>query len=145
MRRLAILMGAVLAIVSCFGVWNGVVDAQPGAAGDSKLKQLAQARLAAAKEVLAALDVRIQAGEALTPTFLDVQATWYKRECEAALDAAADRAGRIAAVQAYHERADKLLMTLKSRVGQDITRVQLLQGEYLLADAKYWLAKVTAE
>ena len=140
---------AVLAAVTFFGM--GVVVAlddargQDGAAGataGADLREKAQARVRAAEKVLDALEARLQGGDVITPSFLDLQAGWMRRLAEARLDATDDPAARARATEQYAQQCRDMLAILERRRGQDVSNVQRAQGEYHLADAEYVLAKM---
>lgn len=95
----------------------------------------------AAEKVLTALGQRIQAGEALTPAVLELQGRSMRRLADARIDAADDAAGRVRAAEQYVQQCRDMLAMLERRRGQDVTSVQMAQGECDLADAEYMLAK----
>src|SRR5687768_15363551 len=125
-------------------------DAAPAAAVqpavDVNVREAYQERVKAARDVVASLDQRIEAGEAQTPTMLDLQALSYKRLAQAEMAAAPDNAGRVEAAGQYLRRCEQLLKVTDSRFrhGLDASRFQLEQARYHLADAKVTLAEAMA-
>ena len=138
---------AVLAAVIVFGTGVGVTldvargqAAAPAAAG-AALREKAVARVRAAEKVLAVLEQRVQAGEALTPAVLELQGRSMRRLADARIDAADDAAGRVRAAEQYVQQCRDMLAMLERRRGQDVTGFQMAQAECDLADAEYMLAK----
>jgi hypothetical protein len=122
------------------------VQAGAQAPGDVNVREAYQERLKAARDVVASLDQRIEAGEAQTPTLLDLQALSYRRLAEAEMAAAADDAARVAAAGQYLLRCEHLLKVTDSRFrhGLDTSKFQVDQARYHLADAKVTLAEAMA-
>ena len=112
-----------------------------GAAGP--LRELYQDRLKAARDVVSALERRLEAGEAMTPTMVALQSEAYRRVAEAEAAAAGDNAGRIAAAGQYVRRCEQVLKIVEARhkAGLDVSNVQVAQAQYHLADAKVMLAE----
>jgi hypothetical protein len=139
---------AVLAVVTFLG--TGAVVTSDDARGQNAaasatgahVREKAQARARAAEKVLAALEARVQAGDAITVAFLDLQAGWMRRLAEARIDATDDSAARVRAAEQHVQKCRDMQAMLERRKGQDVSNVQLAQGEYHLADAEYLLAKM---
>ena len=147
---------AVVALVSVVGTGavvaknRGLVFAQAtpaapaaGAGGDS-VRQTADARVKAAMEVVATIDQRLEAGEALTPSMVELKGAAQRRVVEARIDAAATREERLKAAREHIEQVRAFAEILKKRyeVGLDVSRVQLAQANYYVADAEYVVAKL---
>ena len=105
------------------------------------LKELAQARVQAAEEVLKVFDKREEGGEALTPTFLGLRSEWQNRLLEARLAAAETDAQRIAAIEDQMNRIRERIEWAK-RVRDADPRLIIRMSEYDLADAEYRLAQI---
>jgi RNA polymerase sigma factor (sigma-70 family) len=148
-------VAAVLAIASILGTGAVVtmtrapaqaqarapVAPAPGAA---QVPERAAARIAAAEKLLAALDQEMNVGNVpLTTSFVDLRGTAGRRLAEARVEAAGnDGVARSAAAEEYVRQCRAMLDLLNKRKGQDVTLVQLRQGEYHLADAEYFLASL---
>jgi RNA polymerase sigma factor (sigma-70 family) len=104
----------------------------------------AAARVAAAEKLVAALDMEMNVGNVpLTTSFVELRGAAQRRLAEARVEAAGnDGAARSAAAEDYVRQCRVMLELLNKRKGQDVTLVQLRQGEYHLADAEYFLAKL---
>ena len=147
---------AVVAVASVVGTGavvaknRGLVFAQStpaapaaGAPGDA-VRQTADARVKAAMEVVAVIDQRLEAGEALTPTMVELKAVAQRRVAEARIDAATSREERLKAAREHIEQIRAFAEILKKRyeAGLDVSRVQLAQANYYVADAEYVVAKL---
>ena len=147
---------AVVAVASVVGTGavvakhRGLVFAQAtpaapatGAPGDP-VRQTADARVKAAMEVVATIDHRLEAGEALTPTMVELKAASQRRVAEARIDAAASREERLKAAREHVGQVREFAGILKKRyeAGLDVSRVQLAQANYYVADAEYVVAKL---
>jgi RNA polymerase sigma factor (sigma-70 family) len=119
--------------------------AQPRAA-TGPLADKASARLAAAQDVVTALDIRARANEPLTPTFVELQGLARRRLTEAKLEVTDDAGARAAIVQQHIKECRDYHALLKNRMGAgaDVSNLQVSQWAYHLADAEYLLAKVQA-
>ena len=111
------------------------------------LRELYQERVKAARAVIEVLDQRFEAGEALTPTMIDLQHESFRRLAEAETAAAEDKAGRVTAAGQYVRRCEQILKIIESRFqhGLDTSKVQVNQAKYHLSDAKVRLAEAMAQ
>lgn len=123
-------------------------DVAPAAAAANgaktvSLRELYEERAKAAREVVESLDKRVEAGEALTPTLIELQANAYERLAGAEAVAAGDKAGRVAAAGAFVERCEKMQKVVDSRfrAGLDVSRFQVSQMRYRVADARVKLGE----
>jgi hypothetical protein len=89
-----------------------------------------------AKAVCDALDMRVQAGQALTTEFVDQLAQWSRRRGQAEAEAAADAAGKQKAWQGHLERMNRLLKLLQARQRNDVGGLQMRMGEYYVKEAE---------
>ena len=124
-------------------------QAQPPAqkaAPDAALRELYRERVKAARDVVKVIEQRVEAGEALTPTMIDLQAQSFLRLAEAEMAAADDNAGRVTAAGQYVRRCEHILKVVDSRfqAGLDASMVQVNQAKYHVADAKVRLAETMA-
>lgn len=103
----------------------------------------AQQRVEAARRVVEALDQREAGGEAITPTWFEVRATWELRLLEARLSAASDIAMRRAAIEDHLARCRKRLHWAESILDGN-TRIPRDMAAYYLADAEMRLAQLDA-
>lgn len=69
------------------------------------------------------------------------EASWARRWLESQLDVATTDAERLAAFELYRERVAKLGQYAEARRNFDLTSYQLLEFEYLRAEAEYLLAR----
>jgi hypothetical protein len=113
---------------------------------DVNIREAYQERLTAAREVVASIDKRLDAGEAQTTTFLEFQAQAYKRLADAEIAAAADKAARVAAAGQHLRRCEQMLKVIDARFkhGLDASLINVQQAKYHLADAKVTLAEAMA-
>ena len=147
---------AVVAVASGVGTGavvatnRGLVFAQAttatpaaGAPGDP-VRQTADARVKAAMEVVVTIDQRLDAGEALTPTMVELKAAAQRRVAEARIDAATSHGERLKAAREHIEQVRAFADILEKRyeAGLDVSRVQLAQANYYVADAEYVVAKL---
>jgi hypothetical protein len=82
-------------------VWS---QTRPATERQQDLRSLAQKRVEAARRALDAIQAREDAGEALSPSFVELKGTWHRRLFEARADAAKDRDERVAAAREYVEQ-----------------------------------------
>jgi hypothetical protein len=145
----ALFIGLALAVPAIRGDQpkGGTRGAAGAALVGADLQKLRQARVEAARDVVAELEKRMEAGEAVTPTFIDLLAESRKRLAEAEVAAAAGQRDRIAAAQRYVERSRETLDLVQARfqAGVDVSRVQVSQAKYRLADAECTLAELRAQ
>ena len=150
---------AVVAVASVVGtgtavtVSRGTAKAQDRAelaaaqgGGAALVREKAAERVKYAEQVLVHLNARLQAGEAQTPTFIELQTASLRRLAEARIDATNDRNAQIKAVEEYVRGVRETATILQKRfdAGVDVSRVQVAQGQYHVADAEYLLAKLQA-
>lgn len=89
--------------------------------------------------------VRREAGEALTPPFVELYMTWAERVMKAERLAADDRDGEVAAVRTYYERAVDLC---EATIGHHVNRGKLLARltpAYHMEKARLLLSQLGAE
>jgi beta-lactamase regulating signal transducer with metallopeptidase domain len=101
-----------------------------------------QAQVAAQQALVDALKQRQEAGEALTPTFVQLMLDAQMRLTEAKFEAAADELARGAAYQRLLAAQEQLRDVLQKRLGQDVTRVQLSQVEAALSSTRAAIASL---
>jgi len=122
------------------------VPAAGGVAAAAAMREKAAARVKWAEEVVKHLNARAEAGEAQTPSFIELKTVSLRRLAEARVDAAEDRETQLKAaeecVKQVRESADVLRKRFEA--GVDVSRVTVAQGEYHVADAEYFLAKLQA-
>ena len=140
---LAIATAAVIVTIVCIRAVHGEGEQDAARPADVIVREAYQERVKAARDVLASIDQRLEAGEALGPSMLDLQATSFKRLADAEIAAAADKGGRIEAAGQHVRRCEELLTITDTRfkAGLDTSKVQLDQAKYHLADAKVMLAE----
>lgn len=116
---------------------------QPG--GDP-IREKLLARVKAAEEIVAKVNERMQAGEPMTPTFIDLLGTFHRRLADSRIELATDHESRLKAAEQYVEQSTRLLGVVKKRfdAGVEVSRIQLAQAEYYVADAECLLAKLKA-
>ena len=109
--------------------------------------QLRREAAAAAAGVHKALTERMEAGEALTPTFVDLMFEWSRRVYQSSVAADAGRDARAQAAREHLERVKDLYRTLNARFDQglDVSRVQSAQATYYLREAELWVAETQAQ
>ena len=110
---------------------------------ERKPPQLRREVAAAAADVNKALVERMEAGEALTPTFVDLMFEWSRRQYQSSVTADAGREAKAQAAREHLKRADDLYRTLNARFinGLDVSRVQVSQAKYYLREAELWVAE----
>ena len=111
-----------------------------------ELKGFRTKRVEAARDVVAELQKRIEAGEPLTPEFLRLQGDAFEQLADSEIAVADNAGGRVAAAENYVERCSAILKMVDSRfaAGLDVSKVQVSQAKYQLADAQCMLAEVKA-
>ena len=124
--------------------WDDARGGNPPAAGamGAELRQKAEARVRAAESLLTRLEQRRQANEPLTPAFVEFRGAAQRRLAEARIDATDDPAARVRAAEQNVQQCRDMLAVLEQRKAQDVSFVQIAQGEYYVADAEYLLAKM---
>lgn len=149
-------IAAVVGAGTLVTVGRGAALARPGpsvpadsgraAAAAADLREKAAARVNAAEQLVQHIDARVQAGEAMTPTFVDLRMTALRRLAEARVDAAENRGAAVQAAEQYVEQIRAAVGILRKRfeAGVDVSRLQVSQAQYQLADAEYFLAKLRA-
>jgi hypothetical protein len=136
MRRSVLSLGVIVMLLSAALT---VASAQQDA--PTPLNALAQQRVRAAEEVVKGLDLRGQAGEALTPTFVELVRQWENRLVEARLAAAVNDDQRTAAIQFQIARAKHRIEFIQNV--KDLNAGLWLQmAQYDLADAEFRLAEL---
>jgi hypothetical protein len=107
----------------------------------------AAAVAAAAADVLKGLNERMEAGEAMTPSFADLMFEWSRRVHDAQIAAAPAKDLRVKAAQEHLARVRDLHRTLEQRfrAGLDVSRVQVAQATYYLREAEMWVFQAQAE
>lgn len=148
--RTALAIGMTAVVVFVLGA-SALSGQQPAPASkvkpvDANVREAYQERVKAARDVVASIDQRLEAGEALTPAMIELQAATYKRLADAESEAAPDRAGRVTAAGQHIRRCELLLNVTDERfkAGLDVSTVQVNQAKYHLADAKVMLAEAMA-
>ena len=100
----------------------------------------------AARETLAALQERLDAGEALTPSMIELQCQSSRRLCLAEQAIAGDKVGREKAAAEHLGRTKTyhLVLVQRWKAGLDVSRVQVTQALYFLREAELWVAEAKA-
>jgi hypothetical protein len=131
-------IGVSLAAVTATGI--------SAAQNERKPPQLRREVAAAAADVHKALVQRMEAGEAMTPTFVELMFEWSRRVYQSAVAADAGKDARAQAAREHLERVTDLYRTLNARFGQglDVSRVQAAQATYYLREAELWVAEAQA-
>jgi hypothetical protein len=126
---------AALGIVTAAGI--------SGAQDERKPPQLRREVAAAAADVNKALVERMEAGEAMTPTFVELMFEWSRRTYAADAAAAATKDGRAKAAANHLDRVQALYRIIHARFlqGLDVSRVQEAQATYYLREAELWVAE----
>lgn len=128
---------ATIAATAAIAFAIGHLGAQTRSA-DKTLRELAQARVVPAAEVVKELDNRAAQGEQITPSFLYLQSNCH-RLFEAQLAAARNQDERVAAAQQYVDRTRKSLgfsMSTKGRLAECTAQYDVADAEYRLAELK---------
>ncbi len=116
--------------------------ASASAAPDSDVQRALDANVAASQEAWEELQKRAQAGEALTPAFVQLQMDTAKRVYDATVLTTNDSSDRVSAAEKYLARLNGLADTLEKRRGQDVTTVQISQAKMMIAEAKLQLMQM---
>lgn len=127
---------------------TGLPTTAPSGAADALAAQIerqAVARVKAEEEVWGALNQQIEGGIALTPSVVQFQIDQAAKIYAAKADAYRDPAARVAAAQEYLDRCVTLANVLYMRRMQDVTRVQLSQGNAAVEQAKILLLRAKTE
>ena len=90
---------------------------------------------------------RADAGESLTPTFVELLCQLSRRLCRAEQLARPAKEARIKSAQEHLDRVKPLHDTLDQRfkAGIDVSAVQVKQARYFLREAELWVAQSRAE
>ena len=99
------------------------------------------------RQTLAVQQQRMEGSEALTPAFIELLCEWSRRVCRAEMAVAGGNAARRKAADEHSSRMKELHSTLKDRFekGIDVSRVQVSQARYFVAEAELWLEETTPE
>jgi hypothetical protein len=122
---------------------QGVAAAAPAGpnAADARVDKVAAVAVAA-ERLLDALEQEMKVGNVpLTPEFVNRLGNAQRHLADARIEAATIPADRVKAAQTLVTQCKEFLKILELRKGQDVTSVQLRQGECFLADAELLLAK----
>lgn len=103
--------------------------------------ELANARVLLAEEIVKAWDQREEAGEALTPSFLEIKRQWAIRLLEARLADAQTAAQRIAAAEDHLARMRRALDHANS-IRSENSSLRISLAKYDVADTEYRLAEL---
>jgi RNA polymerase sigma factor (sigma-70 family) len=122
---------------------QGAAAAPPGpSAADVRVDKVAAVAVAA-ERLLDAIDQEMKFGNVpLTPEFVERKSTAQRRLAEARIEVATAPADRIKAAESLVTQCQEFLVILNLRKRQDVTMVQIRQGEYYLANAELLLAKL---
>lgn len=130
-----------LSIVVAVGIVTaaGISAAQD----DRKPAQLRREVAAAAADVNKALAERMDAGEALTPTFVELMFEWSRRTYAAEAAKTPTKDGRAKAAASHFDRVQALYRIIHARFiqGLDVSRVQEAQATYYLREGELWVAE----
>jgi hypothetical protein len=120
-----------------------LAQAQPKPAPAEQSAALA----AAAADVLQVLSLRLEAGEPLTPSFVELQCEWSRRAYFAQVAAMPAKEARVKAAKEHLARVEGLRALLEGRFrqGLDVSRVQIAQATYYVREAELWLTRAQAE
>jgi hypothetical protein len=124
-----------------------VAQAQADARGEQRPteaeKAARRALVDAAREAWETLQQRVDAGEAVTPSLVELVCQASRRWCLAEIDDAADDATRdnarskhVERIKAFHD-----MLTKRFQAGLDVSRVQVAQATYFLREAELWVAQ----
>ena len=143
LAALVFLSGLVVCVPGCAGP-----RVSPGT-GDSMSRSDAKSLAAAAAEVTNTLRQRTEAGEALTPDWVQLVCDWSRRRCRLEAAAAVDHASYVTAARAHRDRMEELHRLLHPRFIYDpdnpVSRVAEAITEYHLREAELWLARAEAK
>jgi hypothetical protein len=126
---------SLLCLIASTRPASGQADPKPAASPQSA------AVAAAASDVLKALNERIGAGEALTPSFAELMFEWSRRVHNAQVAAAPAKDLRLKSAQEHLARVRDLhrIIEQRFRAGLDVSRVQVAQATYYLREAEMWV------
>ena len=101
----------------------------------------------AAADVVKSLRQRVDAGEALTPTLVEVMFEWSRRVYLSGVAADPARDARAQAAREHLARVKELHQVLEARFQQgiDVSRVQVAQATYYLREAELWVAEAQGQ
>ena len=131
-----------------------VAQAQTAAARPGKAPQDDRPEAAAREALVEAARVawreskkRADAGEAMTPTFVELMCQSSRRLCRAEQLARPAKEARIKSAQEHLDRMKPLHDTLDQRLkaGIDVSAVQVKQAKYFVREAELWVAQSRAE
>jgi hypothetical protein len=131
-----------------------VAQAQAAAAPAGKAPQDDRAEAAAREALVESATVawreskkRADAGEAMTPTFVELLCQSSRRLCRAEQLARPAKDARVKSAQEHLDRMKPLHDTLDQRfkAGVDVSAVQVAQAMYFLREAELWVAQSSAE
>ena len=114
-----------------------------GASETPERRRAAERRVAAAREMVSALEQRDLANEPLTPEFQDRWAKWSRRLRDAELAVTDDRAARIASAGRHVTWCRSMLDRLEGLI--HAYKPGIIAQRYYLADAEHRLAEIRAE
>jgi len=134
--------GAVVQINRARAQGAGAAAAPPANAADARVDNVAAVAVAAEK-LLDAINQEMKFGNVpLTPDFVDRKGRAQRHLADARIEVATTAADRIKAAETLVTQCREFLALINLRKGQDVTLVQIRQGEYFLADAVLLLRKV---
>ncbi len=128
-----------------------VAQAQADARGEQHPtdaeKAARRALVDAAREAWETLQQRVEAGEAVTPSLVELVCQASRRWCLAEVEDAGDDAARAKArskhvdrIKAFHD-----MLTNRFQAGLDVSRIQVAQATYFLREAELWVAQGAKE
>ena len=146
-RRTALSCGLLVACL-CF-VTPAAQQEKDGVRAEPATAAEANARVAlaaAAREAWDVLQLRVEAGEALTPTFVELIGQASRRLCLAEREASEEKAPKAKALGEHLDRMKQLHAILDQRfkLGVDVSRVQVAQATYFVREAELWVAQSPA-
>jgi uncharacterized Zn finger protein len=126
---------------------DAVANQDPPPADAARARASKQAMRDAARDVVKALEERTEAGEAMTPAFIELMSAASRRLCFAEEATAADKDAWAKALKDHLDRAKALhaMLDQRFRAGLDVSRVQLAQAKYSLSEAELWVAQGKAK
>jgi hypothetical protein len=141
--RLMLLSSLAMEVVGCAGRAAG------DAGRDPKVRDDAKRLAAAAAQVTNTLRQRTEAGEALTPEFVQLVCDWSVRLCRLEAAAAVDHASYVAAAREHLDRMQELHRLVHPREVYDpdnpASRVPQVIAEFHVREAELWLARAEAK
>ena len=137
LRFAAIVVG--LGIVTAAGISIAQDERKPA--------QLRREAATAAADVHKALTERMDAGEAMTPQYVELMFEWSRRVYQSSVEADGGREAKAQAAREHLGRVKDLHDRLTIRFGQglDISRVQVAQATYYLREAELWVAEAQGQ